>query len=140
MWDVAVSTANLAEWCQPSLRREGSMITSTPNDQYDHQQVTRRGIIIGAVASLICAPAIVQAAILMPVRCLPFPFGPQSAGFVERLYLHALERSLQASLRAGPTNMELCGRTIPVANVRRHVAYAQAHGFLPPYICIYRSN
>jgi len=76
----------------------------------------------------------------MPVRRLPFPYGPQSAGFVERLYLHALERSLQAALRTGRTNIELCGRAIPIDDARRRVAYAQAHGLLSPYICIYRSN
>jgi hypothetical protein len=29
---------------------------------------------------------------------------------------------------------------VDVANARRRVAFAQAHGFLPPYICIYRSD
>lgn len=100
--------------------------------------ITRRSIFIGSAASLLCAPAIVRAANLMPVRRLPFPFGPQYAGFVERLYLHALEGSLQAGLRAGQTSIELCGRTIPVDSAQRRVAFARAHGFLPPYICIYR--
>ena len=34
-------------------------------------RMTRRNIFIGAAASLICAPAIVRAASLMPVRGLP---------------------------------------------------------------------
>jgi hypothetical protein len=106
----------------------------------DQSLITRRSIFIGAAASLLCAPAIVRAANLMPVRRLPFPFGPQYAGFVDRIYLHALERSLQAGLRAGRTSIELCGRTIPVDSARRRVAFAQAHGFLPPYICIYRDH
>jgi hypothetical protein len=101
--------------------------------------ITRRSILIGATASLICAPAIVRVTNLMPVRRLPFPFGPQYAGFVERLFLHSFESSLQAGLRAGRTSIEVGGRTIPVDGARRHVAFAQAHGFLPPYICIYRS-
>jgi hypothetical protein len=101
--------------------------------------MTRRSIFFRAAVSLICAPAIVRVTNLMPVRRLPFPFGPQYAGFVERLYLHALESSLQAGLRAGRTSIEVGGRTIPVDSARRHVAFAQAHGFLPPYICIYRS-
>jgi hypothetical protein len=72
----------------------------------DHSKLlTRRSIVIGAAALMICAPAIVRVTSLMPVRRLPFPFGPQSAGFVERLYLHALERSLQAALRTGRTNI-----------------------------------
>ncbi len=36
--------------------------------------MTRRVIFIGAAASLICAPAIVRAASLMPVRGLPLQF------------------------------------------------------------------
>jgi hypothetical protein len=112
------------------------MLSSIPNDRYDHQ-ITRRGIIIGAAASLICVPAIVRVTSLMPVRRLPFPFGPRSAGFVERLYLHALESHMR-DLREDQTSTFFNGKMMDVANARRRVAYAQAHGFLPPYICIYR--
>jgi hypothetical protein len=89
---------------------------------------------------LLPAPAIVRVTPLMPVRRLPFPFGPQYAGFVERLYLHALERRLQTTLRAGQANIEIAGQNIPIDDGRRQIAHAQAHGFLPPYICIYRSS
>jgi hypothetical protein len=106
----------------------------------DHTLITRRSIFICAAASLLCAPAIVRAASLMPIRRLLFPFGPRYAGFVERLYLHALEGSLQAGLQAGRTSIELCSRTISVDDAQRRVAFARAHGFLPPYICIYRSE
>jgi hypothetical protein len=106
----------------------------------DHSLITRRSLFIGAAASLLCAPAIVRAANLMPVRRLPFPFGPQYAGYLERLFLHALEGSLQAATRNGRASVELYGHTIPIDSARRRVASAQAHGFLPPYICIYRSN
>jgi hypothetical protein len=41
--------------------------------------ITRRSIFIGAAASLICAPAIVRATSLMPVRRLRGPIGPQYA-------------------------------------------------------------
>jgi hypothetical protein len=123
----------------PALRTKRGLIISTPNDQYD-RQITRRGIIIGAAASLMCAPTIVRATNLMPVRRLPFPFGPQHAGFVERLYLHALESSLQVGLREGRTSIELSGHSIPIENARRRVAFAQAYGFLPPYMCIYRND
>jgi hypothetical protein len=108
------------------------------NDHYS--LITRRSIIIGAAASLICAPALVQFTNLMPVRRLPFPFGPQYAGFVERLYLHALERGLQTALRAGQANIVIAGQNIPIDDGRRQVAHALAHGFLPPYICIYRCS
>ena len=106
----------------------------------DHSLITRRSLFVGAAASLLCAPAIVRAANLMPVRRLPFPFGPQYAGYLERLFLHALEGSLQAATRQGRASVEVCGDTFPIDSARQRVASAQAHGFLPPYICIYRSN
>jgi hypothetical protein len=65
---------------------------------------------------------------------------PGYAGFVERLYLHALESSLQAGLRAGRSSIEVAGHSIAIEKARQRVAYAQAHGFLPPYVCIYRGN
>jgi hypothetical protein len=114
---------------------------TAPVPNYHHNSLlTRRSIVIGAAASLICAPAIMRVTKLMPVRRLPLPFGPQYAGYVERLYLHALESSLQTALRAGRANIELSGQKIPIDDGRRRVAHAQAHGFLPPYICIYRSS
>jgi hypothetical protein len=100
--------------------------------------ITRRSI-IGAAASLLCAPAIVRAANLMPVRRLLFPCGPQYAGFVERLYLHALE-SRARNLKAGQTSIFFNNQIMAVDDARRRVAFAQAHGFLPPYICIYRAD
>jgi hypothetical protein len=113
------------------------MLSSIPNDRYDHQ-ITRRGIIIGAAASLICVPAIVRVTNLMPVRRLPFPLGPQSAAFVERLRFDFLERALRSGWddkRHGP----VVGG-ISESHARRTVAYAQAHGVLRPYISIYRSD
>jgi hypothetical protein len=115
------------------------MVALIPNND-QRSLLARRSVIIGAAASLICAPAIMRVTNLMPVRRLPLPFGPQYAGYVERLYLHALESSLQTALRAGRANIELSGRKIPIDDGPRRVAYAQAHGFLPPYICIYCSS
>jgi hypothetical protein len=106
------------------------MTALTPN--IDHGSLLTRRSIVGAAASLICMPAIVHLANLMPVRRLPFPFGPQSAGFVEHLYLHALESCLQTGLRTGRANIELSGQIIPIEEGRRRVAFAQVHGFLPP--------
>jgi hypothetical protein len=57
----------------------------TNNDQ--GSLISRRSIFIRAAAALICAPAIVRITNLMPVRRLPFPHGPQYAGFVDRLLL-----------------------------------------------------
>jgi hypothetical protein len=99
----------------------------------DHGSLLTRRSIIGAAAALICMPANVRRVTnLMPVRRLPFPNGPQYAGFVERLYLHALESCLQTALRTGRANIELSGQIIPIEEGRRRLAFAQVHGFLPP--------
>ena len=90
--------------------------------------ITCRSIFIGAAASLICAPAIVRATSLMPVRRLRGPIGPQYAGFCERL----MYQSLDSNLRAGQMNTILNGKTIPEDDARRMVAYARAQGWLPP--------
>jgi hypothetical protein len=131
-WDVAVSTANVAERRQPSLRLEGSM--TAPISNHDGL-ITRRSILVGA-GSLLCAPAIVRAASLMPVRRPPPPFGPQYAGFWERLLYH----SLDSDLRAGRMSTVLNGEIIPEADARRMVAHAQDYGWLPPYISIYGND
>ena len=90
--------------------------------------ITRRSIFIGAAASLICAPAIVRATSLMPVRRLRGPIGPQYAGFCERL----MYQSLESNLRAGRMSTVVNGKIIPEAQARRMVAYARAQGWLPP--------
>jgi hypothetical protein len=86
--------------------------------------VTRRSIFIGAAASLLCAPAIVRAASLMPVRRLRVPIGPQYAGFYECLMYH----SLDSNLRAGRMSTALNGKIIPEDNARRMVAHARVQG------------
>ena len=108
----------------------------------DHGSLLTRRSIIGAAASLICMPAIVRVTNLMPVRRLAFPYGPQYAGYVDRLFLHSIEGSLQAALRTGRTILEqsFYRDEISVESAQRTVAFAQAHGWLPPYICIYRNN
>lgn len=88
--------------------------------------MARRSILIGAAASLICAPAIVRAASLMPVRRLRGSIGPHYAGFVERLFYH----SLDSNLRAGQMSTVLNGKLIPEHDARRMVAYARAQGWL----------
>jgi hypothetical protein len=102
-WDVAVVTANEAERCQPSLRREGSMTAPAPNHEFG-TRVTRRGIFLGAAASLFCAPAIVHATSLMPVRRLILQGELNHHGFLERLqasgYLSMITRQRNAGLSA----------------------------------------
>jgi hypothetical protein len=116
------------------------MTALTPN--IDHGSLLTRRSIIGAAASLLCAPAIVRVTNLMPVRRLPFPYGPPYAGYVDRLFLHSIESSLQAALRTGRTILEqsFYRDEISVESAQRTVAFAQAHGFLHPYICIYRKD
>jgi hypothetical protein len=99
-------------------------------------------VLVHAAAALICAPAIVRNTNLMSVRRLPFLYGPQHAGYVDRLFLHSIESSLQAALRTGRTilGQSFYSDEISVESAQRAVAFAQAHGFLPPYICIYRNN
>jgi hypothetical protein len=122
----------------PALfEKEGSMAAAISNHD---GLITRRSIFIGAAASLLCAPAIVRATSLMPVRRPPPPFGPQYAGFVDRLYFHALDGSLRIGLRAGQTSIHFNGTIMPVAEAQRIVTRAQDYGWLPPYISIYRND
>jgi hypothetical protein len=108
------------------------MTLITPSPHYNHQFV-RRSIIVGAAASLICAPAIVRAASLMTIRGLilpierPLPIGRQYAGFCERLMYH----SLQSNLRAGRMTTHVNGGIVPEVEARRLVAHARAQGWLP---------
>ena len=102
------------------------MTAPTPILHYD-RQMTRRRIFLGAAASLVCAPAIVQATSLMPVRNLMLPIERPWAGFCERLFYHLLD----CDLRAGRMGTNLNGRIIPVADARRLVAHARAQGWLP---------
>jgi hypothetical protein len=90
--------------------------------------ITRRSIFIGPAASLLCAPAIVRAANLMPLRRLRVPIGPQYAGFCERI----MYQSLDSNLRADEMSTVLNGEVISEDDARRMVAYAQAQGWLAP--------
>ena len=106
------------------------MTAPIPNHHND-SLITRRSIFIGAAASLICAPAIVRAASLMPVRSLILPterrFQLNPYGeFCRRLFYHSLDNSL----RVGRITTILNGKTVSVADARRMVAYARAQGFL----------
>jgi hypothetical protein len=53
---------------------------------------------------------------------------------------YSIESSLKACLREGRTIVEVGDHKIPLEGAQRRVAFAQAHGFLPPYICIYRED
>jgi hypothetical protein len=102
-------------------------------------RMTRRSILIGAAASLICTPAIVRAASLMPVRSLILPIKRSSrlsplGEFYRRNFYHYLDFELRTGL---PMTLTV-GRygeygIVSVAEARRMVALARAQGWLAPY-------
>jgi len=98
-------------------------------------RMTRRSILIGAAASLICAPAIVRAASLMPVRGLPLQFlNPEFLNRLGQFYRRCFYHSLDSDLRAGRAMSTVSnGTIISVAEAHRMVARARAQGWLPPY-------
>ena len=65
-------------------------------NRYQDYRMTRRSILIGAAASLICAPAVVRAASLMPVRGLPLHFLSPLGKFYRGCFYHSLESDLRA--------------------------------------------
>jgi hypothetical protein len=101
-------------------------------------EMTRRSILFAAAASLICAPAIVRAASLMPVRGVslqrlnPVRKIPQMVG---EWYQLCFYNNLDNDLRAGRamTYGPIGGKTISVAEGYQIVAHARAEGWLPPY-------
>jgi hypothetical protein len=91
-------------------------------------RMTRRNILIGAAASLICAPAIVRAASLMPVRGLPLQFlNPEFLDPLGQFYRRNFYHNLDSELRAGRA------MSCTVSEAIRMVARARAQGWLPPY-------
>ena len=93
--------------------------------------ITRRSIFIGAAASLICAPGIVRAASLMPVRGLPLQFLNPLGEFYRRCFYHNLDFDLRTGRSMSTVENE---KIISVADARRLIAYARAQGWLPPTI------
>ena len=110
---------------------EGPAETPSPlpaNRHHDYR-MTRRSIFIGAAASLICAPAVVRAASLMPVRGLPLHFLSPLGKFYRGCFYHSLESDLRA---ARSISTVIDGKIVSVAEARRMVAYARAQGWLRP--------
>jgi hypothetical protein len=89
---------------------------------------TRRSILIGAIAALMCAPAIVRATSLMPVRGLPLQFWSPLGEFYRNCFYHSLDHGL----RTGRMIASINGKIVSVADARRMVAYARAQGWLTP--------
>lgn len=98
-------------------------------------RITRRNILISAAATLICAPPIVRAASLMPVRGLPLQIlAPElraqtSLGEWHRACVY---NNLDNALKAGRpmTCAQIDGTVISMAEGRRIVADARAQGWL----------
>ena len=88
--------------------------------------ITRRSLFMGAGALLLCAPAIVRATSLMPVRSLILPTERPGAGFVLRVFYNALA----SNLRNGRMTIIRNGKLVSEAEARRLVAYARAQGWI----------
>src|SRR6202171_5855334 len=114
-----VNAGRLQNWLNRRL-------TMTANDY----RTTRRSILIGAAASLICAPAIVRAASLMPVRGSPLQFLNPEGQFYRRCFYHSLDSDLRAGRAMTVRSNE---NIISVAEAQRMIARARAQGWLPPY-------
>jgi hypothetical protein len=89
--------------------------------------LTRRRIFIGGLASVICAPAIVRAESLMPIRALIVPTQSVHAGFVERLRFHCMEQLLKDGWT---TDRATTFGGISENEARRQVTYARMRGLL----------
>jgi hypothetical protein len=98
--------------------------------------ITRRSMFIGAAASLICAPSIVRASSLMPIRRVIIEanaFGPKKPiylGFAGSLRLFWMKKALERGW-----DDKVDGRTfggISERRARNYVAYVKYHGTLPP--------
>ena len=102
--------------------------TATATRSMATYRMRRRRMLIGAVASLIRAPAIVRTTSLMPARGPPPQVLNPLGEFCRRCFYHALD----SNLRAGRMSTVSDGKIIPAAEVRRMVAYARGQGWLPP--------
>jgi hypothetical protein len=78
-------------------------------------RMTRRNVFFGAAASLICAPAIIRAASLMPVLTLQFGALNPEGEFYRRCFYHSLDSDLRA------------GRAMSVLNNEKIISLAEAH-------------
>jgi hypothetical protein len=99
------------------------------DNHHEDYRITRRSIIIGAAASLICAPAIVRVASLMPIRRVFVaanaitPKKPIYLGFAGALRLHWMKQALKRGwddMIDGPTF-----GGISESQVRNYVAYVK---------------
>jgi hypothetical protein len=100
-------------------------------------RLTRRTLFIGAAASLICAPAIVGAASLMPVRGLPLQLIIPKRRILKTMgdwYQFCFYNNLDNDLKAGRamTYGPVGGKPISVAEGHQIVMRARALGWFEP--------
>jgi hypothetical protein len=100
-------------------------------------RMTRRTLFIGAAVSLICAPAIVRAANLMPVRVVPLPSLVPKRRILKTMgdwYQLCFYNNLNNDLKAGRamTYGPVGGKPISVAEGHQIIARALAQGWLEP--------
>jgi hypothetical protein len=124
-------SGNLNPTCRPvqiaELAKEETSMTYS---------LTRRSIFIGAATSLICAPSIVRASRLMPIRSVitaanaMSPKKPIYLGFAGALRLYWMKQALKRGW-----DEKIDGRTfggISERQARDYVAYMKSQGTLPP--------
>jgi len=70
---------------------------------------TRRDLLIRASVSLVCAPAIVRAQNLMPLRGFILPIERHHFGFVERVYVDLNLRKILRLQSAGMSAHQIAG-------------------------------
>jgi hypothetical protein len=94
----------------------------------------RRSLLIGATVSLLCAPAVVRASSLMPVKVvewtrLPLPVSEKPyAGWVERVAYHMMDHVLETGWT--PERAASFYGGMSESKMRSMVVYARRHGFL----------
>jgi hypothetical protein len=130
--------------CRVVLQVPDEAASPLLTNRHQDYRMTRRSMFIGAAAALICAPAIVRATSLMPIRGLPIlptlpalpalPILPTErlnplGQFYRRCFYHSLERDLRAGRRMTTV---IDGKRISVAEGHRMLAYARAQGWLWP--------
>jgi hypothetical protein len=96
----------------------------------DGRELTRRSILVGAAASLICRPAIVRAASLMPIRQLivsTVPINPEKPwlGFIGTWRIHFMRQALRRGWEG--RDSQTFGGTSEAA-ARRYVTWMTAQG------------
>jgi len=99
--------------------------------------MTRRNILVGAAASLICAPAIAQAVNLMPFRGLPLQLIIPKRRILKTIgdwYQFCFYNNLDNDLKAGRamTYGPVGGNVISVAEGHQIIVRARAQGWLAP--------